>query len=246
LLSLGISISFISLLHANADEIYYTNNNNVSMTEAQYDFFGEMFWDGYQDIVTQAQYNRYLTNGYFDADIVKNEYDEELTASFLPGAELNATVHETGAKKLAISKACSGSLCAIGLTLQWKGTPNVKSYDVIGALLYGNFTITSEPDTTLHYSGGNLNYGDEYYVGDGFGTSVKLQNSTTLMKIAQDFDVYGIGTIYGSYQHAKQNITKATSQLYTVGLGGYGGVFHFYGAASGKFDQMGGVYTVIS
>ena len=66
------------------------------------------------------------------------------------------------------------------------------------------------------------------------------------MHISQSYDVSGTGVIYASYQHATQYITKATSQLYTIGYGGDGGVFHFYGAASDVYDQMGGVDMVVN
>ena len=241
-LLVGIIVS-LNVINVNADEIFYTNANGVSMTEAQYDFFGEFYWDGYQEYVTEAQFNKFLTRGYFNSTIEKVEYDEELIASsnIHLGDEIQGTTHETTAKKLTISKACSGSICDIATTLKWKGTPNVKSYDVIGALLYNGVTLYTEPSTTLTYSGGTLFYGDEYYVGGGFGTSVKLQTSSTNMRITQDFEVTGTGTIYASYQHATSNISKSTSQLYNVAYGGYGGVFHFYGAAVGVFDGMGGV-----
>lgn len=244
----GIIITTYSFtLQVNADEIYYTNSNNVSMTREEYEFFGEMYWDGYQEYVTQDVFNRFQNNGYFENTIEKAEYDEDNVINLINGgATINSNVHETNAKKLTISKVCSGSLCGFNVLLQWKGTPNVKSYDVIGALIYGGLTTTGDVNTTLFYSGGTLFYGDEYYVGGGFGTSVKLQNSTTNMKILQTFDTVGTGVVYASYQHATQNITKATSQKYTVGYGGYGGVFHFYGAAVGKFDQMGGVNMVVS
>ena len=247
LICLFVSIFTIGFIISNVsadEEIYYTNGNGVSMTREQYDFFGEMFYDGFQNNVTLNLYNRYLTNGYFEGTIVKDEYDEEnhLLSSSL-GDSPKGTVHETTMKKLTISKACGSVSCAVTVTLRWKGTPNVKSYDVIGALLYSGATLVTGVDTYLSYSGGTLSYGDEYYVGGGFGTSVKLQNSSTNMIITQDYDVSKSagGVIYASYQHATSNITKATSQLYTVGYGGYGGVFHFYGAAVGKFDHMGGV-----
>jgi len=255
LLVVGVIASYSLLLRVNADEIYYTNPNNVSMTEEQYDFFGEMFWDGFQEDVTQALFNEYLTYGYFDGEIETVEYEdiEYLEDELTPGSSsLNepdspmGTIHETTAKKLTLSKSCGTYTCGIAVTLQWKKDPTIKSYDVIGALLYGGVTLVGEPTTYLKYSGGTLSYGDEYYVGGGFGTSVKLQTSSTNMKIAQSFNVTDTGAVYASYQHATSNITKATSQLYTVGYGGYGGVFHFYGAASNVFDQMGGVNTTVS
>ena len=42
-----------------------------------------------------------------------------------------------------------------------------------------------------------------------------------------------------------ENVSNATSKLYTIGLGGYGYVFHFYGNAYGKYDAAPGVYKTI-
>ena len=233
-------------LNVKADEIYYTNPNSVSMTEHQYNFLGEMYFDGFQEYITQAEFNRYLTYGYFDSDIEKVILDDTDTSSILKPINDRGLIHETNAKRLTLAKSCGSSTCLISVTLHWKGQPTVKSYDVIGALLYGSMNLIGEPTTYLNYSGGNLFYGDEKYSGDGFGTSVKLQNSSTLMNIYQSYDVSGTGTLYASYQHATSNITKTTSQKYTISYGGYGGVFHFYGSAVGVFDHMGGVNTTIN
>lgn len=234
------------ILPVNADEIYYTNSNGVSMTEEQYDFIGDVYYDGYQDIITPAEFNRYQTYGYFGSTITKVVLDEDDLVQMEQPNQIMGTVHETTAKRLQLVKICGSYTCGIGTTLTWKGDPKKKSWDVIGALLYNNLTLVGDVTTTLAYSGGTLLYGDEYYVGGGFGTSVKLQNSTTNMQISQSFDVYGNGIVYASYQHATANITKVTSQLYTVGFGGYGGVFHFYGAATNVYDQMGGVNVVVN
>jgi hypothetical protein len=248
----GMLISLnICLLNVSADETeaYYTNSSGVSMTEDEYNFFGEMFWDGYQEYVTLEQYNKFQNYGYFDSEITKVVYDEELQTSssaLSPADEINGTIHETTAKRLTLVKVCGSSTCGITVTLTWKGDPTVKSYDVIGALLYNGLSLASTPTTYLKYDDGIISYSDPYYVGGGFGTSVKLQSSDTAMKITQSFDVSGTGVVYASYQHARKSISKATSKLYTVGYGGDGGVFHFYGAASDVFDQMGGVNTVIS
>ncbi len=243
------TITNITLLNVNADEeIYYTNANNVSMTEDEYNYFVEMFSEEYPSLVTTEVYNRYLENGYFGQPIEKVVYDEDLAfqQTITPYAEIQGTVHETTAKKLVLSKSCTSSFCAIAVTLTWKGQPNVKSWDVIGALLYGNVTLMDDPITDLTYSGGTISYNDPYFVGGGFGTSVKMQTSTTNMRIYQSYDVYGSGTVYASYQHATTSISKTNSKKYTVGYGGYGGVFHFYGAAEGVYDQMGGVYSTIN
>lgn len=237
-ISLLVSLKFC-YLNVNADEIYYTNANNVSMTEEQYNFLGAMFWDGFQEYVPQSLFNKYLTHGTFNCEIEQVVHEDEPTRGY---------IHETNAKKLVISKACYNGFCDMSVTLFWKGTPNIKSYDVIGALLYGGVSLAngSSVSTYLGYSGGTITYTSPQFNGGGFGQSVKLRTSTTNMIISQSFDVVGTGVVYASYQHATQNITLATSKKYTVGFGGYGGVFHFYGSAVGVYDQMGGVDMVIS
>lgn len=250
LVVLFISILLVSLTitNVNADEIYYTNANNVSMTKEQYDYFVELVDEYYPAEVTKETFNKFVNYGYFGQPIEKETYDEDefKQQTIIPMAEPKGTVHETTAKKLVLTKTCGSTYCGISILLTWKGTPKVKSWDVIGALLYGNLTLIGDPTTRLTYSGGNIYYSDPQYVGGGFGTSVKLQTSTTNMRVYQSYDVYGTGTVYASYQHATKSITKATSKLYTVGFGGDGGVFHFYGSAIGKFDQMGGVDVYVN
>lgn len=244
---IGICILNICLLNVYADEVFYTNGNNVDFTREEYDYYSDMYWEGFQENVTQDMLDTVNYYGFIGLPVTYTIYDEDDQLHMgNMGLDPQSMLHETTSKRLAMAKTCTNSQCSIVVTLTWKKQPNIKSYDVIGALLYGNLNLIGEPDTWLGYSGGTLFYGDEYYVGDGFGTSVKVQNSTTYMQIAQSYIVNGTGTLYASYQHATQNITKATSQKYTVGYGGYGGVFHFYGAAVGKFDHMGGVDTYIS
>ncbi len=250
LVVLFISVLTVSCfaINVNADEIYYTNANNVSMTKEQYDYFVELVDEYYPTVVNQNTYDKFLNDGLFGQAIEKQTFDEDeyKLQTIIPMAEPKGTVHETTAKKLVISKTCAATYCDITVTLTWKGQPKVKSWDVIGALLYGNLTLMDGPDTDLTYSGGTIYYTDPQFVGGGFGTSVKMQSSTTNMRVYQSYDVYGTGTVYASYQHATKSITKATSKLYTVGFGGDGGVFHFYGSAIGKFDQMGGVDVYVN
>jgi hypothetical protein len=251
LVVLFVSILTINILclNVNADEeIYFTNDNGVSMTREEYDYFVDLADEDYPSVITQDIYNKFVNYGYFGQPITKVEYDESAfnQQSLMPSVMPQGTVHETQAKKLVLGKTCANTFCGITVTLTWKGQPAVKSWDVIGVLLYGNLTLMGDPTTYLHYSGGNIFYNDPYYVGGGLGVSVKMQTSTTNMRVYQSYDVYGDGTVFASYQHATSSITKATSQLYTVGYGGYGGVFHFYGAASGVYDHMGGVNTAVS
>ncbi len=251
LVVLFVSILTINVLYLNVnadEEIYYTNVNGVSMTEDEYNYFVALADADYPDIVTENIYNKFVNNGYFGQPITKVEYDEDanMLQTIIPSVMPQSNVHETQAKKLVLGKVCGASTCDITVTLTWKGQPNVKSWDVIGALLYGNLTLIDDPFTTLTYSGGTISYDNPYYVGGGFGTSVKMRTSSTNMRVYQSYDVYGTGTVYASYQHARSSISETNSKKYTVGYGGYGGVFYFYGAATGVYDQMGGVDTYVS
>lgn len=232
----------LAICNVQAEVIIYTNDNNVSMTQEQYDYFTQMFWDGYQQYVTLEQFNHALDNGRFDSTIERVEYDTDDNKII----QDRATVHETTAKRLSISKACGSSSCTIVTTLQWKGTPNVKSYDVMGARMFNGTTLSGTPVTTLYYSGGTNLISDLKIQSQGFGSSMKLPNSTTNIKVSQYFDVTGTGKVYASYQHATQTISYANSRSYDILLGGYGGVFSFYGNAVGVYDGMGGVYVTIS
>lgn len=231
-------------INVHADNVYYTNENGVSMTEEQYNFLGELYFDGYQEYITQDKFNKYLTMGLYDEKVIKKE-----TEDFETGVESpQALIHETTAKKLTLAYACSGKYCTMVTTLEWKGTPKVISYDVIGSYLYGDISRVITPTTILYWSGEAIEYTDRVYYGNGYGCTALLQNSSTAMTISQDTDVYvnGDGTFYSSYQHATKKITLETSKKYTTGFGGYGGVFFFYGSAVGVYDQMGGVNVHLS
>ena len=227
-----------------ADEVYYTNSHGVSLTEEQYNFLTELHFDGYQDYITEATHNKYLSMGLYDEKVTK-EVIEDFDDT---GNSLNGTLHETTAKKLVLSYVCSSNLCNMITTLYWKGAPKVLSYDVIGSYLYGNLTRISYPITYLYWSGSSIEFTDRVYSGNGYGCTVLLQNSSVQMIVEQDIDIRvdGSGTFYSSYQHATKKISLETSKKYTTGYGGYGGVFFFYGSAVGVYDQMAGVNMHLS
>ena len=220
-----------------ADEnIYYTNSNGVSMTETQYNYLKEMFFEEYPNYVTEAEYNELLTKNMFNKEIEK-----KTTTDYGNQISPQSNYHETNAKILTLSKSCSSTECLMVFTNAWKGDPTVKSYDLIGALLFGNLTLNSGLTSKLYYSGGTL-YGDgTKYSNKGWGVSFKLPTSTSLMTVTQHFYVYGTGTVFTSYQHAVKNISLATSQKFTCNYGGWGGVDDFDGTAVGKFDHTAGV-----
>lgn len=234
----------VFFINVRADEVYYTNSHGVSLTEEQYNFLTELHFDGYQDYITEATHNKYLSMGLYDEKVTK-EVIEDFDDS---GNSLYGTLHETTAKRLELAYACGGNRCTMATTAEWKGTPRIISYDVIGSYLYGNLTRLSTPITYLYWSGQTIEFTDRVYSGNGYGCTALLQNSSVNMIVAQDVDIRvdGSGTFYSSYQHATKRITLETSKKYTTGFGGYGGVFFFYGSAVGVYDQMAGVDVHLS
>ena len=240
------SLFVINVLSVNvhADDVYYTNKNGVSMTEEQYNFLGELYFDGYQKYITQDKFNKYMSMGLYGKKVYKKEIENFETGVESP----RALIHETTAKKLTLAYSCNGKYCSMVTGLDWKGTPKIISYDVIGSYLYGNLSRLGSPTTYLYWSGQPIEFTDRVYSDNGYGCTVLLQKSSVAMTIVQDVDIYvnGDGTFYSSYQHATKRITLETSKKYTTGYGGYGGVFFFYGSAVGVYDQMGGVNVHLS
>ena len=234
----------VFFINVRADEVYYTNSHGVSLTEEQYNFLTELHFEGYQDYITEATHNKYLSMGLYDEKVNKKVIEDFDDA----GNSLYGTLHETTAKKLELAYACGGNRCTMATTAEWKGTPRIISYDVIGSYLYGNLTRLSTPITYLYWSGQTIEFTDRVYSGNGYGCTALLQNSSVNMIVAQDVDIRvdGSGTFYSSYQHATKRITLETSKKYTTGFGGDGGVFFFYGSAVGVYDQMAGVDVHLS
>lgn len=230
------------MVNVRADEVYYTNKNGVAMTKQQYDFFTEMYWEGYQDFVTDDIYNKYLSGGYYNGEVVTVVSESDETATSQRG-----TFHETSAKRLQLSTGCgSNNYCTMVTTLTWKGVPTINSYDVIGSVLYGgNLERVNTPSTYLFWGSNSIEFTDRVYSGDGWGCTVLLPSTSEQLIATQmvEIKVNGDGTFYSSYQHATKKITLETSKKYTTGYGGYGGVFFFYGSAVGVYDQMTGVNT---
>ena len=80
---------------------------------------------------------------------------------------------------------------------------------------------------------------------DGFGTVVKLPDTSDTIHITQSYLYSGTGVIYYTYQHAMYSISLANAQLFYIDLVGYGNVLDFYGAATGFYDDMPGVYVEV-
>lgn len=222
---------------------YYTNENGANFTKEQYDYITELYYDGYQQLMTQDDIDRMVKSGLFGQKIEKIT----IGSNGIIGANIIGTRSTSvtgGGRTLTIGSSCTTE-CLVTLTAQWAGTPSIKSWDVIGFRI-SNLTITDINVASIVGTG----YSDTYFPAEartfsnGFGYSVKLGNANNLKITTSMYTLPG-GVAYGSYQHAVENVSKTTSQSYTIGLGGYGYVFHFTGNAYGKYDGAPGVYKTV-
>lgn len=231
-----ISISNVRALVDEPMQIFYTNSHGVSFTNEQYNYFSEMFWEGYQEYVTVDEFNKVRDLDLFDKPITKTQV---VNRDFQPGRySLNGTSVTQDGRKTIISKSCS-SQCFLSLVTVWNVDPYVKSWDVFGARTNGT-NITSINSAIVTGTGYSTSYSNPRWFNNGFGFSIPLPNARNL-KVTVSFYAKTGGTVYASYQHAISNTTEATSKLYLISVGGYGGVFSFYGNAYGVYDGCSGV-----
>lgn len=236
LIFLGFVLFFAFLINVQATEIYYTNNLGVSFTKEEYDFFSKIYWDGIQKFTTIEEYNKILG----DKSILNSEIESNI---YIP-ISLYDSSHSTKSKTIKISKMNSGIYSIITVVVDWKTSPKVRSYDVIGANL-ANINLIDIIETSV-YSDNVKSSSNNYLIkSNGFGVSIKLPSSGTNIKLTQSYRVLGSGTIYASYQHATKNISLANSQKYSISTSGYGKVFLFDSSIRNSFDAMGGVDITI-
>ena len=224
---------FIGLITVNAQDYYYVNDNGVTFTKDQYDFITEMYYDGYQAYMTEGDMNTFNGIKMVPGTVESKEYVEMYHGEY----QTKGNTHETASKLLRISKAGS----TIAISCSWKKSPSVRSYDVIGARLSG-LSLSSTPGTLITYSGGAVYPSATKTPGNGYGAVLKLPNSGNSIVASTTFTVSGSGRVYGSYQHAKQNISLNNANSYSIGSGGLGNVFIYSSGIASKYDQMGGVF----
>lgn len=217
-------------------EVFYTTPNGIELTEKEYKFLTTFYWDSYVDSMTEEQYEDFVNSDLLDRELITKSTDDGNMCS------PKSTSHTTQYKNLKISAACSYN-CTVSIVLTWLGNPTIRSYDVIGAFLSGPSLLsyvdaTVMNNTTVYYFDNFKTEYSAYY--NGIGNSVLLPSGTNLV-VNQIFTTTTGGHIFGSYQHAMQNVSLATSKSYSFSLAGYGNVFSFYGNAYGKYDGMAGV-----
>lgn len=222
----------------NAQEYYYTNEYGVNFTKEEYDFFSEMYYDGYQKYMTQE--DRKIFNGIElkPENVTKNSYIDYTKDA--KAISIKGNYHETQAKILTINKA--GTINpVISIIAQWKYAPNVRSYDLIGAYFSG-VSIASGITSKITYTGGTIYQAADVTASNGFGSVLKLPTNGADIVVSSTFAVSGHGTIYGSYQHAKSSISLNNAKSFTISFSGLGNVHYFSNMnIRAKYDAMQGV-----
>ena len=220
-----------STLKVNAQEVFYKNNNGVTLSEKEYNFVSEMYWNGYQEYLTKEDFESLKSLNVFEKTIEKQEV--VVGSPIARGSSVTSNL-----RQLTISKACSQE-CVSTLVTIWLGSPFIKSYDVVGARV-ANASLTSVRSALVSGTNYAKTYSSPQTFDNGFGYSILVPNVANL-KVTLTFITTKGGTAYGSYQHAVSNTTDFVSKQYTIGAGEYGNVFRFIGNARTVYDNAPGV-----
>ena len=211
---------------------YFTNSNGVNLSESEYNFVSDVFWEGFQEIMTIEDYNK-----IFDDDLIGKEIVKKTYTKYIPNNTRGTTV-TTPQVQLTITKVCNTN-CLITTTARWLALANIRSYDVIGAYLQ-NTSLVSTVTTRAVTTSASQSSNSIKNTSNGFGVSIKSPSGSNLT-INQYYSVSLGGHVYASYQHAIRNITLTNSQQYTISRSGYGGVFLFNSPYNSYYDNMSGV-----
>lgn len=192
-------------MDAKTESDVYINVNNVEISIELYEKLSEIYSKSYLEFIPQEIFDVIKNNNLDEIEIIEF-YDTPLS---------RAAYHQTNYKSLKMIK--NGT--HITLMLSWIKMPETRSYDVIGirftgsAKLSGSITFlqTYKIDTSLKYS--STNYVQNF--SNGFGTSFLLPSGDiNMLEESIDFNISGSGTIFGSYQHAQNNVSLANSKKY--------------------------------
>lgn len=230
-------VCFIGINTAKA-ESYYTNEYGVSFTKEEYNFFSKMYYEGYQETMTPEERAKYPES---NLDINKIETVSYTDYSFDPNRiTTKGNYHETQAKILQMN-IYTGEISTVSITATWKYSPNVRSYDIIGAYL-SNVTMIGSPLSKVVSTNGTVYPSSTISSSLGFGAVIKLPTNGDNIRVNTTFEITGSGTVFGSYQHAKSTISLANARSFSISYSGLGNVFYFSNMnIRAKYDAMQGV-----
>lgn len=168
-------------MFANAEEVYYTNDNGIEMTKEQYDYLAETFHPDVIRVMKENQFRLETEYGYYNtkedvqylrtdykkdingniigsytSEITEKEYNEETPAMMItPFAVGNTDRYETEYKVLTLKVSMSSVQLAntrVVINNHWKKIPSVKQYDIIGYRLKTDKVNPGISPMTAEYS----------------------------------------------------------------------------------------------
>jgi len=218
-------------LNVLAEGGYYQNQNGVSMTESEYKFITDFYFDGYQDYVTKENYE--TVKELMKGQIEIKEYNEENIV------KPYGTSFSTPSKTVKIASSCASD-CTINISATWANNPVVKSYDLLGGFLRET-SLISVGQARMFYDGTIAYATETNKQNNGVSATYKLPTTNEKLSFNLDFKVERTGRVNGSYQHAKMNVSLTNSRKYTFSNSGFGGVFLFNSGVGSYYDAMSGV-----
>ena len=216
-----------------AKPYYYINGYGVEFTLEEYNYVSELLYDGYQATMTKEEYKIIFSE---NMNTIKKTIIDTPVYSTL------GTFYASSSKNINIATSCD-STCLVTVAVNWTKSPNIRSYDLIGAFLEDTSLTTNVVTKSMNSTGVNVS-NEIKNDKNGFGVSIELLKKGDDMRITQIFRVNKGGWVYSSYQHAMKSITLANSKKYSIQKGGYGGVFLFDSLKiQDYYDGMQGVYV---
>jgi len=233
-----LTVSLVLLFgYVKAEECLIVNNENVEIPCNLYEQLNNYYSTNFLSFMTSYEYDQIKNSDLSQIETITLTDTNPLLDGNVYNP--NGTYFQTSYKELRITR--NGDF--INANLRWIQNPQVRSYDVFGIRFLGPH-IVGTPLFREYYTIGNTTYSSSSYsrkdATNGFGISVKLPVYNEL-ESDLTFTYSGSGTIYASYQHAKTNVTLATSKKYTIAQGGYGNVLLFDNNVQIKYDNMTGV-----
>ena len=267
-----VSVLIVLPLNTFAKEAYLINNNGIMISEEEYnnfikirpyeylmtmdeDDYNKLKGLDYSNIKTTTKYIQTVYNRRYNAITEKEITKEEYESNIMPILDDDSTYIETTNKSLSLTLAGGSKWNYVVLTAAWKGTPVVRSFDVIGIRGDGvDFRNGSQTGEQIYSENGKYTKIDYDWNGtnikrfdNGFGISMNVVNNDNLDSLVMtvDCDVTPTDTfsdIFGAYEHAVTNVSLEESHNYTLEASGLGEVFNFPLKVRQKYDGMTGVH----
>jgi hypothetical protein len=239
--------------------LFFSPGKIARLTDEEIEYYLSIDDD---DIATAQKYYKVIEteNGTICQEVSEFEAINGANAMMsLPGTVGTlSTFYQTLYKKISIMRVFIGNYSyEIYLYTEWLMTPGTKSFDVTGLRVF-DATVSEGSQSGLQTSWNATNgysYVDYAWNGtnivkqsEGFGISMNLIDSGTKFYADIEATIHATSQyakVYGSYQHARANVTLNQSQGYIISQNGYGNVFNFATSVEGYYDGMGGVYITL-